>query len=64
MERTTFYTELAYPLGVAGLALETTFMEKADLGIPMVVAIAYLFYLKLPENWNFPDRLPLRRFFQ
>lgn len=64
MERTTFYTELAYPLGIAGLALGTAFIEKADLGISLVVAIAYLFYLKLPENWNFPDGLPLRRFFQ
>ena len=53
MKKITFYTELAYSLGIAGLALGTAFMEKADLGISMVVAPAYLFYLKLSEKWNF-----------
>lgn len=53
MKKTTFYTELAYPFGIAGLALGTAFMEKANLGISMVVAPAYLLYLKLSEGWNF-----------
>lgn len=53
MRKITFYTELAYPFGIVGLALGTAFMEKADLGISMVVAPAYLLYLKLSESWSF-----------
>lgn len=53
MKKTTFYTELAYPFGIIGLALGTVFMEKADLGISMVVAPAYLLYLKLSQSWSF-----------
>jgi uncharacterized membrane protein YczE len=53
MKKTIFYTELAYLFGIAGLALGTAFMEKADLGISMVVAPAYLLYLKLSESWSF-----------
>lgn len=53
MKKAIFYTELAYTFGIAGLALGTAFMEKADLGISMVVAPAYLLYLKLSESWSF-----------
>lgn len=53
MKKTTFYTELAYLLGIASLALGTAFMEKANLGISMVVAPAYLLYLKLSSVWSF-----------
>lgn len=42
-----FYTELAYLLGLAALALGTAFMESADFGVSMVVAPAYLLHLKL-----------------
>lgn len=47
MEKKKFYTELAYVLGLAALALGTAFMEGADFGVSMVVAPAYLVYLKL-----------------
>lgn len=49
----TFYTELAYLFGLAAIALGTTFMEAADFGVSMVVAPAYLLYLKLSEVWSF-----------
>ncbi len=53
MKKAAFYTELAYVLGIAALALGTAFMEKADMGISMVVAPAYLIYLKLSAIWPF-----------
>lgn len=53
MKKTIFYTELAYVLGIAGLAIGTALMEKANLGISMVVAPAYLLYLKLSGTWSF-----------
>lgn len=45
----TFYTEAAYAIGIAALALGTALMEKADYGMSMVVAPAYLIYLKTSE---------------
>ena len=53
MKKAAFYTELAYLFGIAGLALGTAFMEKANMGISMVVAPAYLIYLKLSKVWTF-----------
>ena len=53
MKKAAFYTELAYIFGIASLALGTAFMEKADMGISMVVAPAYLIYLKLSAVWPF-----------
>lgn len=44
-----FYTEIAYVLGIVLLALGTVFMEKADFGMSMVVAPAYLMYLKISQ---------------
>lgn len=49
MRKKTFYTELAYALGLVGLALGTAFMEAANFGVSMVVAPAYLIYLKLSQ---------------
>ncbi|MBR5578838.1 MAG: hypothetical protein IKW28_07580, partial [Lachnospiraceae bacterium] len=43
------YSELAYFAGIFILALGTAFMEKADFGISMIVAPAYLIYLKVSE---------------
>ena len=43
------YSELAYFVGLFVLALGTAFMEKADFGISMVVAPAYLIHLKVSE---------------
>ena len=45
--RKAFYSELAYVVGIVTLALGTVFMERADFGVSMVVAPAYLLYLKL-----------------
>lgn len=41
------YCELAYVIGIVVLALGTAFMEKADFGMSMVVAPAYLIHLKI-----------------
>jgi Predicted membrane protein len=51
MKKTKFYTEFSYLLGIAALALGTAFMEKANMGISMVVAPAYLIYVKLSKSW-------------
>ena len=42
-----FYTEAAYAIGLAALAFGTALMERADFGMSMVVAPAYLIYLKV-----------------
>lgn len=44
-----FYTELAYAIGITVLALGTALMERADFGMSMVVAPAYLLHLKVSE---------------
>ena len=44
-----FYTEAAYVIGLTVLALGTAFMERADFGMSMVVAPAYLIYLKVSD---------------
>ncbi len=49
MKRKVFYTEIAYILGLVSLALSAALMEKADFGVSMVVAPAYLLHLKLSQ---------------
>jgi len=49
MQKKTFYTELAYALGIIALALGVALMEKANFGVSMVVAPAYLTYLKVSQ---------------
>ena len=44
-----FYCETAYFLGIVVLAFGTALMEKADFGMSMVVAPAYLIHLKISE---------------
>ena len=39
-----FYTELAYAAGIIALAFGVTFMERADFGLSMVVAPAYVLH--------------------
>lgn len=46
MKKRIFYTELAYLLGIVLLAFGSTCMAKADLGLSMIVAPAYLLHLK------------------
>ena len=50
MKKKTFYTEVAYVLGIVILALGTALMEKADFGMSMVVAPAYLLHLKISQT--------------
>ena len=45
----TFYCEIAYAVGILVLALGTALMEKADFGMSMVVAPAYLIHLKVSQ---------------
>ena len=49
----TFSTELAYIVGLVILALGVTFMERSDFGVSMVVAPAYLLYLKISQTCSF-----------
>lgn len=42
-----FYAELAYVVGILTLALGTALMERADFGMSMVVAPAYILHLKI-----------------
>lgn len=49
MKKATFYTELAYILGLLVLAFGTALMERSDFGVSMVVAPAYLLHLKVSE---------------
>lgn len=49
MKKKTFYTELAYIVGLLLLALGTALMERAGYGLSMVVAPAYLIYLKVSQ---------------
>ncbi len=44
-------SELAYVIGIVALALGTALMERADFGMSMVVAPAYLLHLKLSQYW-------------
>ena len=48
-----FYSELAYLIGIVVLALGAALMEKADFGMSMVVAPAYLLHLKISEKLPF-----------
>ncbi len=48
----TLYSEAAYLLGIIALAFGTALMERADFGVSMVVAPAYLVYLKVSETFS------------
>lgn len=47
------YSEAAYGLGLVILALGTALMEKANFGMSMVVAPAYLLHLKISQQLPF-----------
>ena len=49
----TFYAEWAYVLGIIILALGTALMERADFGMSMVVAPAYVLHLHLVKELPF-----------
>ena len=46
-------SEVAYILGILFIAFGNSMLEKADFGMSMVVAPAYLLYLKLSEFFSF-----------
>lgn len=48
-----FFSEAAYGLGIFALALGTAFMERADFGLSMVVAPAYLLFRRLSASFPF-----------
>jgi len=48
-----FSAEFAYVLGIVFVALGVVLMEKADFGVSMVVAPAYLLYRWLSPTWGF-----------
>ena len=48
-----FSTELAYVFGILFVASGVMLMEKADFGVSMVVAPAYLLYRWLSRTWSF-----------
>ena len=48
-EKRVFYCEISYIVGIIVLALGTAFMERANFGMSMVVAPAYLIHLKVSE---------------
>ncbi|MBR5442276.1 MAG: hypothetical protein IKV44_04930 [Clostridia bacterium] len=49
MKKRTFYTELCYVLGLVIMAFAAAFTEKADFGMSMVVAPAYILHLKVVQ---------------
>ncbi|MBE6607025.1 MAG: hypothetical protein E7633_00510 [Ruminococcaceae bacterium] len=49
MKKKVFYTELAYALALIIMAFAAAFTEKADFGMSMVVAPAYIIHLKVSE---------------
>lgn len=53
MKKHTFYSELAYLFGLLILAVGTALMERADFGVSMVVAPAYILHLKVSQYWSF-----------
>ncbi len=48
-----FHRETAYLLGILILAFSTALMARADFGISMIVAPAYLLHLKLSQYFSF-----------
>lgn len=53
MKERVFYSELAYLFGLMILAAGTALMERANFGVSMVVAPAYLLHLKLSQTLPF-----------
>lgn len=49
IKKKVFYTELSYVFGLVIMAFAAAFTEKADFGMSMVVAPAYILHLKVSE---------------
>lgn len=52
-KKAAFSTELAYLLGLIAIAIGVAFMEKADFGVSMVVAPAYVLYRAVSPSLPF-----------
>lgn len=52
-KKPSFSNEEAYILGIIIISFGVAAMEKADMGVSMVVATAYLIYLKLSPVYSF-----------
>ncbi len=52
MKKHTLYTEAAYLLGLVLIAVSVVFMTKADYGVSMVVAPAYILHLWISPYWS------------
>ena len=53
MKKPVFYMEFSYICGLTALALGATLLVRADFGVSVVVAPAYLLHLKLSQVWSF-----------
>ena len=53
MKKPVFYMEFSYIWGIVALALGATFLVRADFGVSVVVAPAYLLHLRLSQIWSF-----------
>lgn len=53
MKKPVFYMEISYLCGLTALALGATLLVRADFGVSVVVAPAYLLHLKLSQIWSF-----------
>lgn len=53
MRKHTFYTEIAYIAGLMAIASGASFMTRADLGLSMVVAPAYILHVKVSQYLPF-----------
>ena len=49
MKKKVFYTECSYAFAMVIMAFAVTFTEKADFGMSMIVAPAYILHLKMSE---------------
>ncbi len=52
MKKRVFYSEAAYILGMTLIAVGVVFMEKADFGVSMIVAPAYILYRWINALWS------------
>ena len=53
MKKRIFYTEAAYIVGLALLALSAAMMAASDFGVSMVVAPAYILHLEVSQYLPF-----------
>ena len=53
MKKHGFYSEIAYVIGLVSIAVGVVFATKADFGVSMVVAPAYLLYRWLNPSFGF-----------